>query len=112
MYNKSMPVENIAKILKEIRHELAQQLGERLESVYLYGSRARGDARVDSDIDLLIVIRGEFDYFELLEMTSYLIWRYSLENNVVISRAFISNEQFHRADTPFLMNIQREAVPV
>jgi len=30
-------------------------------SVYLFGSYARGDARNDSDLDLLVVVDGSFD---------------------------------------------------
>ena len=37
---------------------LQNRLGDDLVSVVLYGSRARGDARAESDIDLLIVARG------------------------------------------------------
>ena len=31
-------------------------------TVILYGSRARGDARTDSDYDLLVVVDGEVDW--------------------------------------------------
>ncbi len=36
---------------------LAQRFGDRLVSVVLFGSRARAQARPESDIDLLVVIR-------------------------------------------------------
>jgi hypothetical protein len=36
----------------------------------------------------------------------------SLENDVVISRVFISKSKFDQENTPFLMNVHREAIPV
>jgi predicted nucleotidyltransferase len=43
-------------ILKRFRAALAELYGERLERVMLFGSRARGDAREDSDYDLAVFI--------------------------------------------------------
>ena len=37
---------------------LDRQFGERLVSVVLFGSWARGTAKVESDVDILIVVRG------------------------------------------------------
>lgn len=37
---------------------LGERFGADLVSVVLFGSRARGEARPESDIDLLVVIRG------------------------------------------------------
>jgi len=37
---------------------LREHFGESLVSVVLYGSRARGDARPESDLDLLVVANG------------------------------------------------------
>jgi predicted nucleotidyltransferase len=45
MYNRSMNDEKLTSILNNLRTGLARRLGDRLEAVYLYGSRARGDAR-------------------------------------------------------------------
>ena len=107
-----MSKEKLAQILRDLRAGLALLLGNRLEAVYLYGSQARGDARPDSDIDVLIILRGEFDYFQTLDQISDLAWKLSLENDVVIAQVLVSKEKFSKSDSPFLMNVHREAVPI
>ena len=59
--NSQLPT-NIRTILKKLKNELIQIYGERLDHIILYGSRARGDARDDSDIDILIVLKDDFNY--------------------------------------------------
>jgi uncharacterized protein len=44
-------------ILTRFRVILAELYGPRLERVVLYGSRARGDAREDSDYDVAVFLR-------------------------------------------------------
>ncbi len=44
-------------ILKEFRAALAVMYGARLERVVLFGSRARGDARPDSDYDVAVFLK-------------------------------------------------------
>ena len=44
-------------ILKRFRSTLGEIYGERLERVMLYGSRARGDARENSDYDIAVFLR-------------------------------------------------------
>ena len=46
--------EVIAKMVERIVQEVQP------EQIYLFGSRARGEAREDSDVDLLVVERDDF----------------------------------------------------
>ena len=48
-------------ILRRFRAALDQIYGERLERVVLFGSRARGDARADSDYDVAVFLRDLTD---------------------------------------------------
>jgi predicted nucleotidyltransferase len=102
----------LEKILQALRLELKQVLGDQLETVILFGSQARGEARTDSDIDILVVVRDEFDYGDLIQRTSAIVSALSLKYDVVISRAFTSRRRFDQERSPFFLNVRREGVTV
>jgi predicted nucleotidyltransferase len=107
-----MSKRELQRILRSLRLELARVLGDQFQSVILYGSQARGQARSDSDIDVLVVVRDESDYGDLIRRTSAAVSALSLQHDVVISRVFVSRERFEREQTPFLLNVRREGVPL
>ncbi|MFQ5737863.1 MAG: nucleotidyltransferase domain-containing protein [Acidobacteriota bacterium] len=108
-----MPLQNrLRKILQEYRALLTGVLGEDLKFIVLYGSQARGDAEAGSDIDVLCVMRGPFDYGGLIERTSQASAQISLRYEVVISIAFVTIDDYRTRGTPFLMNVRREGVAV
>lgn len=45
------------RVLGDLAGRLKERYGEQLERLAVFGSRARGDADEDSDIDVLIVLR-------------------------------------------------------
>lgn len=100
----------LQKLLIILHESFKALFGEQFDQMLLYGSYARNDARADSDIDVLVVLRDGFDYGEAIKCTSEVIARLSLENDVVISRAFITREQFERKESPFLLNVRREGI--
>ncbi len=77
----------IARIVAELRQQLAALYGSRLVQVILYGSQARGDAEDSSDIDVLVVLKGAVQGGEEIERTGDLVTDLSLRDNTVISPA-------------------------
>lgn len=51
-------------VLSRFRAALAETYGDRLERAVLFGSRARGDARPDSDYDIAVFIRDPDAWLE------------------------------------------------
>ncbi len=90
--------------------EVSELLGDRLDSIYLFGSSARGESEQSSDIDLAFVIRGEFDYGPMIDLTSESTARSSLANDAVISRVFVSERDFLSSNLPFYRNLRREGI--
>jgi hypothetical protein len=45
------------EVLKAFHRSLELRFLQRLERAWLFGSRARGEGREDSDLDLLVVVR-------------------------------------------------------
>lgn len=102
----------VRQVLAELHARLEELYGERLIRLVLFGSQARGDARPDSDIDVMVVLRGEVDVEterrRVLPITSEL----SLENNVVILCVYVSERRFGQEQSPLLHNARAEGVAV
>lgn len=104
---------NIKKILRELKKGLVRIYGDRLKAVYLFGSFARGEGRLpDSDIDVMIILRGEFDYWEMDKLSSELVANLSLENDVVISTRLTSETKYEESKMPLYINVRKEGVLV
>lgn len=102
---------NIKKILSQLKKGLTEIYGEQLKSVILFGSYARGDARPPaSDIDVMIMLKGEFNYREVDKRSSDFISALCLEYDVLISWRFVSEERYKISGTPLMINIRKEGV--
>lgn len=72
-------------ILKRFRAALDAAYGDRLERVVLYGSRARGDAKPDSDYDIGVFIREHGTFTEESEHLAELSLDILLDTGEVIN---------------------------
>ena len=89
------------------------EYGERLEHIVLYGSRARGDARQDSDVDVLVVLREVANPWEERHHLGDIAYRVTAEADrwdTLLSVQVVSAEEYRRADWPFQMNVHREGL--
>lgn len=103
---------SIQGILQELRRRFEQLYGNRLVHLVLFGSRARGDAEPDSDIDVLVVLKGPVNAGEEIERTLDIVSDLSLEKDVVISCVFMDYERYQHKNGPLLRNIRKEGVLV
>lgn len=104
--------DKLTAILAELRRHFEALYGERLVCMILFGSQARGDAEAGSDIDVLVVLRGPVDPGQEIARTGEVTAALSLKHEVVISRVFISAEQFSEEQSPLLLNVRREGIRV
>ncbi|WP_202895576.1 nucleotidyltransferase domain-containing protein [Iningainema tapete] len=71
-----------------------------------------GDAKPDSDIDVLVVLEEPVDAWKEIDDTGEFIAALCLEHDVVISRNFVSLARFQQENSPFFINVRREGVPI
>jgi antitoxin ChpS len=81
----------ILSVLEDLKGRLRRRFGDRFDGLYLFGSRARGDAEPDSDVDVAVILDQEMprpfdttreileDTYDLLLETGYYIQPWPLE---------------------------------
>ncbi len=95
------------------RRKLQETFPGRLVQMKMYGSRARGNARKDSDIDVLVVVStGDWHVADVVYGIATEVF---LETGVCVSPKVINRKQYRRLSrigAPFLKNVVREGVAV
>jgi len=97
-------------IVKQIQE--AVHSAEPSATIILYGSEARGDARPDSDIDVLIMLDGEKRDIEKETHISNMLYDIELANGVIISPMILLKKQWDNRPfkTPFYVNVKNEGI--
>ncbi len=78
----------------------------------LFGSKARGDAVPASDLDVLVVLKGDVDPGKEIARTGKLVTALSLQFDTVISCVFISSMRYASEENPFLLNVRHEGISI
>lgn len=107
-----LPAKEIAALL-EFKQTLKKQLGANIRMIQLFGSKARGDWRKESDIDVLVVMQKATDnqINFIYDTVMSLCGKYGIYLSVKI---FSESEfkYYQRIPTIFMKRIFQEAVAV
>lgn len=101
------------KALKELRNYLESQLGDRLVRMVLFGSQARGDSDIESDIDIAMIVRELSRELrdQILDSVAEIEMKYLTPLSVHI----LSESEFERLkkrERRFALDIEREGIPL
>ena len=100
-----------AQIFNEIQTLKRQILPN--EKVILFGSQARGDARPDSDWDLLVLLNSKTANLDDEIKYSYpfakIGWKYSVDLNVLL---YAKNDWERRSFMPFYKNVLNDGTEI
>jgi len=105
-------MENLNTSLKEVRQRLAAIYGNQLKKVILFGSQARGEAGLSSDVDLMVVLEGPIHAGKEIARTGELTSELSLKHDITFSCVFVSADRYLQEQSPLLLNVRREGVTV
>ena len=100
----------IERLLDDLKQRLQTLYGERLVEVVLFGSVARGEDTSESDVDVLVVLRGPVDRYAesgpLADIMVEMMARYY----AFVTPVVFSEEEFRTADWPLLRNVRAEGI--
>ena len=103
----------IEELSKRVHKAAKDALGSSLDRVILYGSYARGDYDLDSDIDFMIIVNASQEEASKERLAiSKRLSGIDLEFDILVSFSVTSSAIFHQyaEDLPFYRNILREGV--
>ena len=103
--------EKYQKVMNEFVRRALEEYGDKIDSIILFGSVARGEAGKESDIDILVVAVG--DRFKIRRELSELVLDILLETGEYISVKTLSMEDFKflkEIKSSFLKNVMQDGV--
>jgi len=101
-------MKNSVNILTSIKRLVEER--DSSAKIYLYGSRAKGNAKKDSDWDLLILLNIDQITSEIENAITYPLYDLEFETGEIISPMIYSQKEWNTkySITPFYKNVMKE----
>ena len=100
----------ISELVQLCKSVLEDYYGSRFRGLILYGSAARNQTGPCSDIDLLVLLSGPFDYFDELRRIIDLLYPVQLEAEQLISAKPAVMDEFENGGIQLYRNVKREGL--
>ncbi|MDX2247448.1 MAG: nucleotidyltransferase domain-containing protein [Bacteroidia bacterium] len=100
------------ELRKKIRTTITEWYGDRLSKLLLFGSYARGNPHLESDIDIFIILKDKaISIFNELDILTELTMPLNIRYGCLISPHPVSEVNFEQyPDYPLYRNVKEEGI--
>jgi uncharacterized protein len=101
------------KAIKGFKKELNKELGEQIVEIKLFGSKSRGDANKNSDIDILVVLKEDSERNK--DKVFDIVQSVLLEYEILLSPVIFNKEEYdylNNIPTIFMQNLKFEGISI
>ncbi|MFM7602050.1 MAG: nucleotidyltransferase domain-containing protein, partial [Pseudanabaena sp.] len=107
---KTIENKRLSDLLIELKASLVKLYGDRLFSLILFGSQARGEATPDSDIDVMAVLNDPVNVAEEIYRTSDIRYHFLNEYGELVSIIPTAKSAFLDSAISFIRVVKREGI--
>jgi len=100
----------INETINKCRMSLGNHYGDLFGGLILYGSAARNQADMTSDIDFLVLLNKPFDYFHELYRIIDVLYPIQLESDRLISAKPALKDEFGQGKIQLYRNAKKEGI--
>jgi len=98
------------ELLRKVKLRLEKAYGKRLDRIVLFGSQARGDSARDSDVDIMILLKGNIEYGKELRKCIHAIYPLILETGRPINPVIADPDEYEAAEWPLYKSVRKEGI--
>ena len=103
---------NIDSVLASFTQKVRQIYGTHLEKIILYGSYARGTQNLDSDIDIMVILKNTESIHEKVGLVGSVITEMKEQFNVLISMIQVTFQRYSESQRLFYKNVRKEGIVI